>query len=104
VTSPSAPSPADAVVKEMSLTRDDFFRLLPAAAGTLPMRVDGLSVELGTPERGVAITLEPLPPRRLSGLLSLPRALVTLVFHGFDPEAQTAFERNFDRAFQRGGG
>jgi len=86
------------------LTRDDFFRLLPVAAAGLPLRVDGLSVALGTPERGVAITLEPLAPRRLSSLLSLPRARVTLVFHGYEPAAQAAFVEGFDRAFQRGGG
>lgn len=100
----TAPAPLAPLVKEMSLTREDFFRLLPVAAGDLPTRVDDLSVELGTAERGVAITLEPLAPRRLSGLLSLPRARVTLVFRGYDETARAAFVAGFDRAFQRGGG
>lgn len=104
MTRPAASSTAAPVVKEMSLTREDFFRLLPIAAEGLPTRVDGLSVALGTCEKGVAISLEPLTPRRLSGLLSLPRARVTLVFRGYDPEAQAAFLERFDRAFQRGGG
>ena len=101
---PGGASPSSPVVKDMSLTCEDFFRLLPLAAGALSIRVDGLSVALGTAERGVAITLEPLAPRRLSGLLTVPRARVTLAFHGYGAAEQAAFLRSFDRAFQRGGG
>lgn len=99
-----APPSSTVVVKDMSLTCEDFFRLLPLAAGALSIRVDGLSAALGTTERGVAITLEPLSPRRLSALLAVPRARVTLVFHGYGAAEQAAFLQSFDRAFQRGGG
>jgi hypothetical protein len=91
------------VVKEMGLTPQDFLRSLEIGLGD-SFRVDGQLVELGTPEDGVTIRFEPLEPRRLSGLIALPRARVTLSFRGYDEARQCAFLERFDRAFQRGGG
>jgi hypothetical protein len=101
--SPAA-SAADSVVKDMSLTTDDLFRGLPAALRGLDYRIDGLRVEIGTSEHGATIALRALPPRRLSGLLSLPRTEVTLSFHGYDAAEAAAFVQRFDRAYQRAGG
>ncbi|PWC56631.1 hypothetical protein [Azospirillum sp. TSO22-1] len=88
------------VVKEMALTRAEFLRLLPGAAGGLPVHEDGGVVWVGD---AVEIVAEPLPPRRL-GLFEIPVMRVTLRFHGCGEEDAWAFVRRFDRAFQKGGG
>lgn len=55
-------------------------------------------------EGAVEIRFEPATSRTLGGLLSLPQAVVTLVFEGASSKAQADFIRRFDIAFQRGGG
>lgn len=92
------------VVKDMALTPEQFFRSLEIALQDLAYRVDGHKVEAGTPEDGLAIEFRPLPPRRLSGLLSMPRAQVAISFRGYDETRRAAFLERFDKAFQRGGG
>ena len=44
------------------------------------------------------------PPKTLGGLLALPQAIVTLAFAGETAAGRDAFVRQFDIAFQRGGG
>ena len=61
-------------------------------------------MEAGTAEQGIAISIRPLPPRKLGGLLSMPRCEVILAFHGYDDAACFAFLHHFDRVYQRGGG
>ncbi len=92
------------IVKDMALTRAEFLRGLEVAMQGLDYRVDGAVVTAGSAERGITITINPLPPRRLSGLLSLPRAEVRISFHGYDEPEQAVFLGSFERAFQRGGG
>lgn len=88
------------VVKEMALTRAEFVRLLPGAAGDAVVREEDGVFRVGD---AVSIALDPLPPRRL-GLFTIPAMRVTLRFHGgTDADAQD-FVRRFDRAFQKGGG
>lgn len=88
----------------MALTPDEFFQSVALVMQDLAYRVEGLSVTAGTPERGLVITLRPLPPRRLSGLLSLPHTEVRIAFTGYGAAEQAAFLERFDRAYQRGGG
>ena len=95
---------AEAVVKDMATTREAFLRGLPAALPGAAYRVEGQTVEIGDAGRGISIRLRDLPPRRLSGLLSLPRIEVTLTFRGYAPEDRRAFLARFDLAFRRGGG
>jgi hypothetical protein len=92
------------IVKDMALTRADFLRSLEVAMQGLDYRVEGGVVTAGLPERGITITISPLPPRRLSGLLSLPRAEVRISFHGYDEPEQAEFLSIFEKAYQRGGG
>lgn len=100
----SAPGgPADPVIKDMATSWADFLRLLPVALRGWPHEVAGRTVEAGTPERGVTVTVEDLPPRRIA-LLEVARSRVTLTFRGLDAEERAAFLAQFDRAFQRGGG
>ena len=93
------------VVKDMVLTPEDFTRLLPRALEGWDYRCEGATgVQVGTAERGVAITLSPLPSRTLGGLLVLQRSQVEIAFHGLDAAEEGRFLRQFDQAFQRGGG
>lgn len=96
-------TPAGRHVKDMATTWHDFVRLLPVALDGWPYRVEGSSVEVGSPERGVTITVGALPPRRL-GLMEVVRSRVALTFRGMTSGEQDSFLRQFDRAFQRGGG
>ncbi len=104
-----------AVVKDMVLTLEGFLRDLEAALAGLDYRVEGSRVEATNGTGRITITLEPLPPRRLSGLLSLPprrlsgllslaRSKVTIAFEDYDEAAEAAFVEHFDRVYRRGGG
>ena len=92
------------IVKDMALTRAEFLRSMEVVMQGLDYRVDGAVVTAGSADRGIRITMDPLPPRRLSGLLSMPRAQVHISFHGYDQSEQAEFLTTFDRALQRGGG
>jgi hypothetical protein len=95
--------PADPLVKDMAATWDDFLRLLPIALRGWSYEIDGTTVEVGSPDRGVTITVDPLPPRQF-GLVQIPRSRVVLAFHGLAADEQDSWLRQFDRAFHRGGG
>ncbi len=92
------------VVKDMALTPADFLRDLDRALPGLDYRVDGTRVEVGDAERGLSITLRELEPRRLSGLLSLPRCEIAIAFRGYEAAERDAFLAHFYKAYQRGGG
>lgn len=94
---------ADPIVKDMAATWADILRLLPVALRGWAYRVDGNKVEVGSAELGATITVDSLPPRGF-GPVQIPRSQVTLAFRGLDAGEQEAFLRQFDRAFQRGGG
>ena len=94
---------ADPHVKDMAATWDDILRLLPIALRGWPYEVDDAEVEVGSAERGVTITVSVLPPRQF-GSVQIPRSRVALAFRGLDAGEQDTFLRQFDRAFQRGGG
>jgi len=92
------------IVKVMTITHADFARSLalfdPAArldeAGVVVAQSDGVRAQ---------IAFEPLPSQTLGGLLSLPRARVTITFDAATSSpARRAFLHRFDIAFQRGGG
>ncbi|MEM7221692.1 MAG: hypothetical protein AAF495_01850 [Pseudomonadota bacterium] len=92
------------LVKDMALTEADFRRLIPKALDGWDYRMEGTKVEAGTAERGIAISLSPLPTRTLGGLLKLERHRVEIAFRGLEKPEQEGFLRQFDQAFQRGGG
>lgn len=93
----------------MALTPPEFERSLAVALQGLDYRLedtgaDGGRADAGTAARGITITFRALAPRRMSALLSLPRAEVTIAFRGYDAGEEAEFLERFDRAFQRGGG
>jgi hypothetical protein len=86
---------------EMSLSREEFFRLLPAAVGGF--EVDGERVRGTHGGRAWAIRLVSLPDRRL-GHVDLPRHRVEIVIEGCAESEGEAFMARFHRGFLRGGG
>ena len=91
------------VVKEMSITHRELFRILERAIGGAPDRVDGNRIFIGTGPRRLEIVLSDEGQRRI-GFLTLPVTTVEMTFHGY-PEADRQAElARLDRAFQRGGG
>ncbi|MEL6289070.1 MAG: hypothetical protein AAFQ35_09870 [Pseudomonadota bacterium] len=61
-------------------------------------------VEMPLREGTVLITYTPRPGRRLSPLITMPAAEVTLAFTNVAEPERRAFVDRFDRVFQRGGG
>ena len=86
---------------EMSITREEFLRLLPAAVG--PFEVNGNTIMGRGTACGWLIRLTPLPGRRV-GSLAVPRHRVDLVLEGCAGSEAEAFMERFHRAFLRGGG
>ena len=102
------PAPEPEVIelqREMTISHQDFRRLLPAA--TPGCRVvepgDRFEVTQIIGEGRLLIDLGPQRERRL-GALRLPVTDVGLRFSGFDRRGYEAFLKRFDLAFQRGGG
>ncbi len=87
----------------MTISREDFLRLLPEAVGLTPVaEADGVFRHAeGT--RRWSLALQPLEPLRL-GRLSLVRHHVELTFEGHSEAEVAAFMARFYRGFQRGGG
>jgi hypothetical protein len=86
---------------EMSLTREEFFRLLPAAVGAF--EADGEIVRWSGADHGWTMRLVPLEDQRL-GRVSVPRHLVEIVLEGYSEAEGEAFMERFLRGFLRGGG
>ena len=86
---------------EMSLSREEFFRLLPAAVGTFV--ADGTTIRGGTGTVDWLIRLEPQIDHRV-GSIVVPRHRVDIVLEGCTEAEAEAFMDRFHRAFLRGGG
>ena len=85
----------------MSLLREEFFRLLPAAVPVC--EVDGDTVRWTEAGRDGTIRLVPLLDRRL-GSVVVPRHRVEISLEGGTDAEGEAFMARFHRAFLRGGG
>jgi hypothetical protein len=95
--------PEIAYQREMGLTHDDFWRLLPRAMGTHGYQIDADVVTASLHQGTLEISLGPAQERRIA-LLRLPYCVVSFVFRGVSEEQQLAFKAHFDLHFQRGGG
>lgn len=89
--------------REMGLTHDDFWRLLPRAMGQHTYEIHGDTVHAKVDGGTLTINLGQPQERRLA-LLRLPFAEVTFKFIDIAEREQLAFKANFDLHFQRGGG
>lgn len=89
--------------REMGLTHDDFWRLLPRAMGVHPYERRGDEVHAKVHDGQLVIVLGAPQERRIA-LLHLPFSEVSFTFTGVDDTQQLAFKKHFDLHFQRGGG
>lgn len=85
----------------MSLLREEFFRLLPAAVSVY--EVVGDRVSWSEAGRAGTILLVPLPGRRL-GSVDVPLHRVEIALEASSEAEGEAFMARFHRAFLRGGG
>ncbi len=88
---------------EMTATRADFLRLLPAAVNHVAFREEGEAFVYREGARGWRIGFEPLPQLRI-GLLWLDRHQVDFDFTGYSAAEVEAFMARFELYFRRGGG
>jgi hypothetical protein len=86
---------------EMTLSREEFLRLLPGAVGPFTEEDGGFRGTDGSLKWH--IRLVPLPELRL-GRVVLPRHQVEIRLEGHTAGEAEAFLARFQRGFQRGGG
>lgn len=88
---------------EMTTTRSDFARLLPAAVGHAPFVAEGDAFLHRDGARAWRIRLTPLPDLRI-GLIRLERQRVEFDFEGHSAAETEAFLKRFELYMRRGGG
>jgi hypothetical protein len=88
---------------EMTTTRADFLRLLPAAVDHVAFAEEGEAFVHREGARGWRIGLQPLPALRI-GQVRLERHQVDFDFSGFTPAEIETFMARFELYFHRGGG
>ena len=88
---------------DMSISREEFLRLLPAAVGACPFEEEDDIFTGIDGQRRWTVRLIPLADHRL-GSVVLPRHRIEIHFDGYPDEAAKAFMVRFHRGFQRGGG
>jgi hypothetical protein len=86
---------------EMTVSRDEFLRLLPAAVGSFV--VDGDTIRPADGSRDWLIRLVPLADHRM-GSVVIPRHCVEIVLGACSEAEGKSFLERFLRAFLRGGG
>lgn len=88
---------------EMALTRGDFLRLLPAAVGQAPFRVQGDEIASDGGPPAWRIRLEERPARAF-GPVAIPVLAVTLFIEDARGDEAQSFVARFLLGYQRAGG
>ncbi len=88
---------------DMSITRADFRRLLPAAVNHVSYEEDATGFAYREGGRGWRIGFAAMPQLRL-GLIRLERHRVDFEFTGYSALEIEDFMARFERYFRRGGG
>ena len=88
---------------EMSISREDFLRLLPSAVGQVVVAAQDGVFGGGDDHYRWEIRLQKLEDRRL-GSVVLPFHRVDIRLEGHSEDEAAAFMTRFQRGFQRGGG
>jgi hypothetical protein len=88
------------LTRVMTISRADFFRLLPKLIG---YEIDQLGPigKIEVPHKGLTLRWQSLPPLTF-GAMRLPQLEINLGFE--DMYSQVHFMADFDRIYQRGGG
>ena len=90
--------------QDMTISRAEFLRSLPAAVDHVPFAVDPSSGARSLdPGQNWRITLSPLPELCI-GLLRLQRLRVSIFLAGYDAAATRRFLDRFELYFRRAGG
>ncbi len=96
-------SQIERLVREMGLSRQEFFRTLPTVVENLSSKIEGNRITIGWFRGSVVINLGSETDRKL-GSLTVPTMNVEFQFIGLNPSDRDGFLAHFDRYFQRGGG
>jgi hypothetical protein len=89
--------------QEMSISPEEFLRLLPAAVAHDRFSVDGEEVRHRSASRSWRIVLRALADRRL-GRLRMPRLKVQIFLCGYSRADTDGFLGRFELYFRRAGG
>lgn len=92
-----------ALRQDMTITRDDLLRRLPAVVGHVPFAVAAADIRGREAGRAWRISVVALPDLRL-GTLRLSRQRVSIFLTGYDAAATRRFLERFELHFRRGGG
>ena len=92
-----------ALCQEMSISREEFLRSLPAAVDCAAFREVGSEFRFAHGAKRWRIALTPLPDLRI-GSIALPRQRVEIFLTGYDEIASRQFLERFERYFRRAGG
>ena len=89
--------------REMTITHDDFFRLLPKALADYQFRISGQAIHIKLQTGTVNIQLTSQTTRKI-GKLELPVTHITFRFENIGQDQMQKFFDRFDLAYQKGGG
>ncbi len=93
----------DITLMEMTITQNDFFRLLPKALNEISFKTVADTVRFTYLNGEIVIHLKNPRERKIASL-SLPVLDVEVHFDSINAEQQLAFLEGFKRTYQRGGG
>lgn len=91
------------IQREMTISRDDFFRLLPKALSDYKYEISGQTIQVTIMPGVLNIHLLPEETRKI-GALELPVIHITFTFENILEEKAQKFFSKFDLAYQKGGG
>ena len=89
--------------REMTITHDDFFRILPKALNEFQFEVNGNKVLCHMDNGLVEINLK-MGENRKIGALELPVMYVKFILNNISDEMRAKFFSKFDFAYHKGGG
>ena len=91
--------------KEMAETRESLARGLVRLLGPIGEGIarGETQLEIGEGDKRLVLEIADLPARKF-GPVDLPALKVTATLSGYAPAEAESFVRDFERAFQRGGG
>lgn len=87
----------------MTITRDDFLRLIPKALDGYNFEINGQTIQIPL-GNGVIIILFERETTRMIGALKLPVTHITFCFENISQNETHKFFNKFDLAYQKGGG
>ena len=91
------------VHKEMGLTHDDLFRLLPILVEAYDYKVSEQQITISKDDQIVTIDYSKERVRKIASF-KIPVTNLDFIFSGFDQQQVKEFITKFDRVYQRGGG